>query len=271
MYSKKAIAIFFLLLVSSTFLMSFLSAAAVEESRKVAKSGGGGKKAGRKGRKSATDYLDDVMDIASAFGGDAVANILRELLDQLEHTSNMLKSLAKDDVLSSINFAINTSITSLGDASRSVASKNDLSDTVQSSDFGEFVDEFKTTLLKRCRAKANFSPLILPQLEAALPMLLQSVAEMYGNVVSSIGFGLTFNMLEKGTSALSMIQAKEYVTADTFKSFANFPTDFKHQMETMFDEVVGQYIDPAQLDMILGMARMAASNFATRRGEHDEL
>jgi len=252
-------------------MMSFLSAVEVDESRRVSKASGGGKKAGRKNQKSAADYFDDIMDIASAFGGDTVGNILRDLFEQLEHTSNMLKSLAKEDVRTSINFAINTSITSLGDASKSVASKNDISDTVQSSDFGEFIDEFKTTLLKRCRAKANFSPLILPQLEAALPMLLQSVAEMYGNVVSSIGFGLTFGMLEKGTSALTLIQSKEYVTEDTFKTFANFPNDFKHQMETMFDEVVGQYVDRAQLDMILGMARMAASNFSSRRGEHDEL
>jgi hypothetical protein len=230
-----------------------------------------GVKKGKKLRKSSSELLAEVMEIVADFGGDAVGSIVQEFLDNLNHTSSMLKSLAREDVIESINFLLRSAISTLGDAAHTVSKGNESSDTVQSSDFGEFLEHYKSALLKKCRGKANFSPMILPQLETVLPLLLQSLSEMYGNVISSMGFGLTFGMLSQGTSLLTMLERPEYVSKDTFKSFADFPTEMKRQFETVVDELINNYVDPSQLEMMIGMARMYASSFASRRGEHDEL
>jgi len=229
------------------------------------------KKSGKKGHKSASELFLDVVDIAANFGGETVRQVVDELLDHFNQTTDMLYGLTQAETRESINFLYSNALASLSEASRKVASGNDMSDTMQASDFGEFVESFKTILLKKCRSQANFSPYILPHLDAALPMLLQPLTEIYANIIST-GFGLSFAMLNQGTSMVSLLDRPELVSEDTFKGFAEFPNEFKNQLETTVNMVLTQYVDPAQLEMMLGMAKMYASNFASSRApDHDEL
>jgi hypothetical protein len=264
LFSQKVIAIFFALLFSVTIFSPFIEAGSPAKNGKQANS----KKARR--TKSGTEILAEVMDIVSAFGGDAVATAIEEFTANLEQTTNLLQSLAEEKTIWSVNFLIANAISSLGEVARKAASENGSGQTMQSSDFGEFLENFRTTLISRCEGKSGFKPAVLAQLNTMLPHALQALTEMYKNVVDTTGFGLTFGMLSQGTTLLSFLERPEYVSQDTFKQFVNFPDEIKHQFETVIEELVSSYVDPAQFDMMLGMAKMAAQNFA-RRGEHEDL
>jgi len=229
-----------------------------------------GNKKGSRKTKSGTEILAEVMDIVSAFGGDAVGNAIDEFTFNLHQTTDLLQSLAEEKTIESVNFLIRNAISSLGEVARNAASENGSGVTMQSSDFGEFLENFKSTLISRCTAKSGFKTAVLSQLNIMLPHLLQALTEMYKNVVDSTGFGLTFGMLSQGTTLLSFLERPEYVSQDTFKQFVNFPDEIKHQFESVIEELISSYVDPAQLDMMLGMAKMAAQNFS-RRGEHEDL
>jgi len=267
LFSQKVIAIFFALLFSVALLAPFIEAGAPAKTGKKA----GNKKGSRK-TKSGTEILAEVMDIVSAFGGDAVGNAIDEFTFNLQQTTDLLQSLAEEKTIESVNFLIRNAISSLGETARNAAAdpENGSGVTMQSSDFGEFLEKFKLTLISRCSAKAGFKTTVLSQLNIMLPHLLQALTEMYKNVVDSTGFGLTFGMLSHGTTLLSFLERPEYVSQDTFKQFVNFPDEIKHQFESVIEELISSYIDPAQLDMMLSMAKMAAQNFA-RRGEHEDL
>jgi hypothetical protein len=220
--------------------------------------------------KSGTEILSEVMDIISDFGGDAVANAIEEFTMNLQQTSELLQSLAHEDTIDSLNFFIRNTLSSFSSSANEMLKSNKGTATMQPSDFGEYLDAFQSTLIKRCKDNAKFSRQILQQIEAALPPILQGMTEMYKNIVEASSFGLTFGMLSTGTSFLTMLERPEYVSRDTFQQFANFPTEIKHQFETVIDEVVSQYVDSTNLDMMLNAAKMFAQNFA-RRGEHEDL
>lgn len=264
-FSQKLIAIFFALLFAVALFTPFIQADDPAASTKVTKKA----KKARK-TKSGSEILAEVMDIVSAFGGDAVGNAIDEFTSNLQQTSEVLQSLASADTIDSINFLIRNSISSFSEAARKAASANGAGETMQGSDFGEFLESFKTILVKRCKAKSGFTPTILTQLELALPAVLQGLTEIYQNVVESTGFGLSFGLLSQGTSFLAFLERPEYVSKDTFKQFVNFPEEIKHQFETVIEDLVSQYVDSTQLDMMLNMAKMYAQNFS-RRGEHEDL
>lgn len=248
------------------------AAAAGTAAKPATPAGRAAKPATGKSHRSALDLGKDLLGIAADFGGETVRLVVEEILDHIDQTSMLLGTLASMEMVDTANFFLLSTVKSLPEASRKIASENDLSETIQGSDFGEFLETFKTILMKRCRGMAGFSPMLLPHIESLLPMILQSATEMYGNIVSSTGFGLTFGMLNQATSMLSLLERPEYISRDTFKGFADFPTEMKLQLETAVDELLNRYIDPAQLEMMLGMAKMYASNFASsRRAEHDEL
>jgi hypothetical protein len=237
-----------------------------DASSKVTKRGG----KRNRNRRTGTELLAEVMDIIADFGGDAVAGAIDEFTMNLEQTSKLLESLAHDDTIDSVNFFTRNALLSFGVAARDLLKRNNGSDIMQPSDFGEYLELFQSTLITRCKEKANFPRVMLQQIEIALPPVLQALTELYRNIVDASGFGLTFNMLSTGTSFLSMLERPEYVSRDTFQQFANFPAEIKQQFETVLDDVVSQYVDPTQLDMMLNAAKMFAQNFA-RRGEHDDL
>jgi hypothetical protein len=244
--SQKLIGLFFTLVLTFAIFAPYIMADAPEAASKVSKRA----KRSRK-TKSGTEILSEVMDIVSDFGGDAVAGAIEEFTMNLQQTSELLQSLAHEDTIDSLNFFIRNTLSSFGSAARDMLKKNNGTETMQSSDFGEYLDAFQSTLIKRCRDNTKFSIVILQQVEAALPPILQGLTEMYKNVMEASGFGLTFGMLSTGTSFLAMLERPEYVSRDTFQQFANFPTEIKHQFETVIDEVVSQYVDPNQLDMML--------------------
>jgi len=265
-FSKRVITLFFALILAVSIFAPFIQGMAgfgkVEKTAKKAK---------KTSTRSGTEILSEIMDIISTFGGDAIASAIEEFTANLQQTASLLQSLAKEETVDSINFFIRNAISSLSEGARDISSKNDISETVQSSDFGEFLETFKTVLLKRCKGKANFSEHILPQVELFLPHLLEGLSEMYKNVIGSTGFGLTFGMLTQGTSLFSLLERPEYVSKDTFSQFVGFPNEIKHQFETVIEEVVKNYVDPTQLDMMLNMAKMYATSYANRRAEHEDL
>jgi len=266
--SKQLIAIFFALLFSVAFFAPLLEA---RDAAKDAKDTNVSKKAKKaKKTKSGMEILSRVMDIISSFGGDAVGTAIEEVVANLQMTSEFFQGLAHDDTIDSVNFLIRNAISSLGDAARKAASDNGAGETIQPSDFGEILEYYKNILIKRCNDKSKFSSTVSNQLELVLPAVLQGLSEMYKNVVDSTGFGLSFGMLSQGTSLLAFLERPEYVSKDTFKQFVNFPEEIKHQFETIIEELVGTYVDPTQLDMMLNMAEMYAQSFA-RRGEHEDL
>jgi hypothetical protein len=265
--SQKTIAIFFALLFAVALFTPFIQADAPNANSKVSKK----TQKAKKTTKSGTEILSEVMDIVSAFGGDAIGGVIDEFTANLQQTSELLQSLAHPDTIDSINFLIENLLKSLGEAALKASSDNGAGETMQSSDFGEYLESVKSILIKRCKTKTNFPPSILSQIEMALPALFQGLSEMYKNIFESTRFGLTFGLLAQGTSFLSIFDRREYVSKDTFQQFVNFPDEIKHQFETVVEELIASYIDPAQLDMMLGMAKMYAKNFASRRGEHDEL
>jgi len=265
-FSQKLIATFFALLFSVAIFSSFIQADAPYASSKVSKSNKKAKKT-----KSGTEILSEVMDIVSSFGGEAVGTAIEDFRRNLDQTSELLQSLASEDTIESINFLIRNAISSLSETALKAASANDSSMSMQSSDFGEFLDSFNTALVKRCKAKANFSSQLIAQLEIVLPPMLHALSEMYTNVVDSTGFYLTFGMLSQGTRLLTFLERPEYVSKDTFKQFVNFPDEIQHQFETVIEDLISTYVDPTQLDMMLNMAKMYANSFASRRGEHEEL
>lgn len=236
------------------------------DSSKVTKRGN---KRGRS-RRSGTELLAEILDLVAEFGGDAVARAIDEFTANIYDTAQLLESLAHADTVDSVNFFTRNAILSFGVAARDLLKQNSGADIMQPSDFGEYLELFQRTLITRCKEKANFPRAMLQQIELALPPVLQAITELYRNVVDASGFGLTFNMLSTGTSFLSMLERPEYVSRDTFQQFANFPAEIKHQFESVLDEVVSQYVDPNQLDMMLNAAKMFAQNFA-RRAEHDDL
>jgi len=211
------------------------------------------------------------MDIISLFGGDAIGSVLDDFTANLQQTSDLLQSLASEDTIDSINFVISNAFSSLNEAAVKAASANDRNTTMEVSDFGEFLDSFNSILVKRCKNKPNFSTQLIAQVEMVLPHMLGAMSEMYKNVVELSGFHLTFALLSQGTGLLSFFEQRVYVSKDTFKQFANFPEEIKHQFETVIEELVSTYVDPTQLDMVLNMAKMYATSFANRRGEHEEL
>jgi len=261
LFSQKVIAIFFALLFSVSVFAPFIEAGSAAKK--------GGNKKSRKS-KSGTEILAEVMDIISAFGGAAVGDAIDEFVNNLQQTTDLLQSLADEKTIDSINFLIRSAISSLGEVAKKAASENASGETMQSSDFGECLENFKSTLFARCNAKSGFKANVLAQLNMLLPHILQALTEMYKNVVDSTGFGLTFGMFVQATSFLTFLDRPEYVSQDTFKQFVNFPEEIKHQFETVIEELISNYVDPAQLDMMLSMAKMAAQNFA-RRGEHEDL
>jgi hypothetical protein len=297
-FSVKAIALFFLVIMSSCFLLSlgkgttmpndgsgldveadsftsnsgaFASKADATSASKVGKNAKSGR---NKYRKSGMQLLSEVIDIASMFGGDAVEQAVEDFKTNIHQTTSLLKSLANENTIDSVNFLIRSAISSLGDAARQVASENTESSTMAPSDFSEFLDAFRATLLQKCRAKSNFALGILPQIEAILPSLLQGLAELYENFhTSTNGFGLTFSLLKQATMVLTIFERPEYVGKDTFKTFVDFPTEIQSQFEHVLDELISSYdIDQSQIDMVLGMIRMAAQNFSSsRRYDKEEL
>lgn len=268
--SKRVITLFFALLFAVSLFAPFIQAdppGASSSSSKVSKSA---KKTKLK-HKTGTEILSEIMDIISAFGGDAVETAIGEFTANLEQTASLLQSLAKEETVDSVNFLIRNAISSFSEGARNVSSSNGSSETVQASDFGEFLENFKSTLIKRCKGKSNFSAHILPQVELVLPHLLEGLNDMYKNVINTTGFGLTFGMLNQGTSLLMLLERPEYVSKDTFSQFVSFPNEIKHQFETVVEELVSNYVDPTQLDMMLNMAKMYATSFANRRAEHEDL
>jgi len=295
-FSVKAIAFFLLVIMSSCFLLALAKGVKVQPdggfdvdssdpylgkadtssgssaSSKVSKTAKSGK---NKYRKSGTQLVTEVIDILSMFGGEAVEQVIEDFKTNIHQTTSLLQSLASENTIDSVNFLLRSAISSLGDAARHAASENDTSTVMASSDFSEFLDSFRATVLKKCKAKSNFASGILPQVEAVMPSLLQGLSELYENVHSSTGFGLTFGMLSQGTMLLSFFERPEYVSKDTFKSFVDFPTEIQGQFEHVIEELIDSYnVDQSQIDMVLGMARMAAQNFASsssRRHEKEEL
>jgi hypothetical protein len=267
---KKVITFLMALVLLVTLMRPFIAAEGPEafSSSKVTKNS---KKQRKVTMRSGTEILSEVMDIISLFGGDAVGNAIDEFSNNIQQTASLLQSLASDDTIDSINFLIRNSLSSFSEAAKIVASKNDITDSVQSSDFGEFLEIFKTTLLERCQKKSNFSGAILPQLEIALPHILEGLSEMYRNVVEVTSFHLTFGLLSQGTSFLTLLERPQYVSKETFSQFVSFPEEIKHQFETVIEELVKNYVDPAQLEMMLNMAKMYATNFSSRRAEHEDL
>jgi hypothetical protein len=237
-----------------------------DASSKVSKRGG---KRGRN-RRSGTELLSEVMDIIADFGGEGIALAIDEFTTQIQQTSRLLESFAEKDTIDSINFLVRHTLSSFDVAARELLKRNNGAETMQPSDFGEYLELFQSTLITRCKEKANFPRIMLQQIEVALPPILQALTELYKNIVEASGFGLTFNMLSTGTSFLSMLERPEYVSRDTFQQFASFPAEIKQQFESVLDDVVSQYIDPTQLDMMINAAKMFAQNFA-RRAEHDDL
>jgi len=266
--SQKLIALFLAILVAVAFMTPFIGAESPSggSGSKVTKTN---KKAGRK-TKSGTELVTEVMDIIGAFGGDAVSGAIEEFLTNLKQTTDLLQSLANADTIEAVNFLIRNALSSFGEAARKAAKTNGASETMQSSDVGEFLASFKSVLVERCQNKSNFPADFLKHVEAALTAILPGFSEMYKNVMESTGFGLTFGLLSQGTSFLSFLERPEYVSKATFAQFVNFPEEIKSQFETVIEELAASYIDPAQLDMMLNMAKMYAQNFA-RRGEHEDL
>lgn len=268
---KKVVALFFVMTFFAAFFSQVIQGTVVDDQKKVGKTGGK-KKAGLSG----TQIISHVMDILSDVGGDTVGKIISEFTSNLRQTMTLLQSLAQDETIDSINFLLRNALSSVSEAARSLASKNTQSSVIQASDFGEFLEEFKSILIKRCKGKSNFSPLILPQLELVLPELLNGLIELYKNFEDFsrdylAGWGVSFKMLSQGTSFLSLLERPEYVSKDTFKQFVSFPQEIQGQFETVVEELVNNYMEPSQLEMILNMGKMYAKSFASRRGEHEEL
>jgi len=270
-FSSKAIAFFFLILISSSFLLNLARAEAdLDGPSRVTKNKG---KGGKKFRKSATDILSEVIDILSAFGGDAVEKMVDDFKNNLTQTTSLLQSLSNPNTIDSVNFFIRSLISGFGDAARQAASENDPSMTMQGSDFSEFLTSFKDIVMKKCEAKSNFATGILPQIKSVMPLMLQGLTELYENIVSSTGFGLTFGLLSQATMLLAFLDRQEYVSKDTFSSFSNFPEEIKGQFEQVIDQLLDTYnIDTNQVDMVLNMAKMYATSFVNNRyQEKDEV
>jgi len=258
--TKQLIALLFCLLFAGSHVMSMTANKSAQRQNS------------NKFGKSTAELIEQAMNIVSNFGGDTVANIIKEFMDNLKQTINMLKSLSNDDVIDSANYLINSSIICLADAARQMSNANGTSDTMQHSDFAEFLDTFKSVLNKRLKNKSNFSVHITTQLDIMLPAVLQGLNELYENVITSTGFGLSFGMLTQGTSLLGMLERPEYVSKDTFRSFVNFPEEMKDQLEIALDNLIGPYVDRTQLGMMLNMAEMYSQNFAnSRHREKEEL
>jgi len=256
-FSKQLIAAFFCLLFSATFLLSFTVAVTDKRNSKF--------------RKSSTELLEEGLDILATFGGETVSTIINEFLTNLKQTTSMLKDLSKDNVIDSINHLIKSSITSLADSARQIGNSNASGDKIVDSDFREFTDTFKQILDKKILSKKDFSTEVSNQVKLLLPALLGGLNEVYENIVESTGFGLTFGMLSQGTALLTMFERPEYVSKDTFKSFVSFPEEIKQQLDMALDQLIGTYIDPSQLEMMMSMAKMYAQNFASKRTEKEEL
>jgi len=249
----------------------------------MSKVGRGNKRAKR--TMSASQLIESVMDIASSIGGDAVADAVDDFMTNLHNTAEMLKVLGKAETVDSVNFLIRNALSSLGDAARNSAKENGASAAIQASDFAEFLESFKETLLTRLDNNVAFSAVVKAQVKTILPPLLQAMSELYGNakaMIDQTGFALSFNHLQQATSLLSFLERPEYVSKDTFEQFASFPEEMKSHFETMLEELIGNYIDPTQMEMMLNMAKMFVQNFASSRSsdnvvqpevqpEHDEI
>jgi len=270
---KKVVALFFVITFFTALFAQVAQGMVMNDLNNVGKAGGK-KRVGLSG----TQIISYIMDIAADVGGDTVGKIISEFLANLKQTMALLQNLAQDDTIDSINFLLRNSLSSVSEAARSAAAKNTKSSVIQASDFGEFLEDFKSILIKRCKGKSNFSPLILPQLELVVPELLNGLIELYKNFEDFsrdylAGWGITFNMLSQGTSFLSLLERPEYVSKDTFKQFVSFPQEIQGQFETVIEELVNNYIDPSiPLETILNMGKMYAKSFASRRApEHEDL
>jgi hypothetical protein len=266
-FNSKTVALFFAFVFAIALWTPFIQAGGTTAGSKVSKSAKKGKRMSR----SATDLIAEVMDIASAFGGQAVEDAIEEFTSSLQQTSALLESLAEEDTIDSINFLIRNALSSLGEAAHKLSADNAPGDTVESSDFIEFLDLARKTLVDRCRNKSNFSGNIFPQLDIFLPAVLQGLGEIYKNLYDTMGFGLKFSMLSQGMSLLSLLERSEYVTKETFTQFVRFPQEIKGQIETAVEDLIMTYVDPTQLEMVLNMAKMYANSYANRRAEHEDL
>jgi len=248
------------------FILALSSMTAIISAGSVVKSSKGGKK---KGPSPAMSLINEVVDIFAAMLGDAFETAKDEFLHNLDMTMSVLSSLGDAKTIDSINFAIRHTVSSLSEAARKSMNENASSDTIANSDFAEFLAHFKTILINKCRANSKFSPQLLQHLESALPTVLEGLTEVYGNITDNIGFSLNFGMLNTGASMLTYLERPEYVSAETFKTFVDFPTEVTSHFEGMLNEMVSPQV-LAQFNMYLPFIKGVVSNFKPHQTQESE-
>jgi len=262
--SQKLIALFFVLLIAVSFIAPSFEAKAASKSTAAAKAN-----QKTKSNSVGSQVVNQVLEILSSFGGEAFTETVGSMTMAME----VVALLGHDDTIFSLNFGIRNVFISLQEASRTIASKNPSGDTMQSSDFHELLDLFQKNLIISCKSEPRFTRELIPHMESIVPILIQGLTEMYGNVVDATGFGLPFGLLSQGSMFLSYFERPVYVTQDTFSQVTNFPEEIRAQFETVINDVVSSYIDPAQLNMALGVLSMLAKNYESKHysnpREHD--
>jgi len=252
------------------FFIGFASMASILDAKAVAKSRGKQIVLGPCS-KAASEFLD----IAKLAIGEPAASGIDGVVKNLSNTAHLIASLGEDITRDSLNFTLGALFTSLPEAATSVLKRNSSSDKMTSSDFGEFLAEYKTVVLLHCSQHDNFAPYVLDQLTMLMPLMLQSLTDIYANINEATGFGLTFGYLSQGAHLMSMFKRDIYIESSVTQQLASFPEEILGQMETMLEDLLATVgMDGTKASMMLSMLRVYAQGMADARAKqsaHDEL